>query len=109
MICPALVGAFVLLAIPAAAILHLLSMVQLYLGAIVVGGASALFDIADHAYLPSLISKTDLVEGNAKLAVTESVSEIGGPSLAGFLVQLLTAPIAIGVNALSYLGSAALL
>jgi MFS family permease len=104
-----LVRAVVLLVIPVAAIFHLLSMVQLYLAGIVVGGASALFDIADHAYLPSLIGKTDLVEGNAKLAVTESVSEIGGPSLAGFLVQLLTAPIAIGVNALSYLGSAALL
>lgn len=109
MICADLVRAAVLLLIPVAAIAGILSMTELYLAAIVVGGASVLFDIADHAYLPSLIGKGDLVEGNAKLAVTESVAEIGGPSLAGFLVQLLSAPIAIGVNAISYLASAGLL
>jgi MFS family permease len=104
-----LVRAAVLLVVPIAALMGLLSMMELYFAAIVVGGASALFDIADHAYLPSLIGKADLVEGNAKLAVTESVAEIGGPALAGFLVQLLTAPIAIGANAISYLVSAGLL
>lgn len=109
MICADLIRAAVLLVVPIAAMMGVLSMIELYVAAIVVGGASALFDIADHAYLPSLIGKVDLVEGNAKLAVTESVAEIGGPSLAGFLVQLLTAPIAIGVNAISYLLSAGLL
>ncbi len=99
----------VLLLVPIAAMFRVLTMMELYVAAIVVGGASALFDIADHAYLPSLIGKPDLVEGNAKLAVTESVAEIGGPALAGFLVQLLSAPIAIGVNAVSYFASAALL
>jgi MFS family permease len=84
-------------------------MTELYIAAVVVGGASALFDIADHAYLPSLVGKSDLIEGNAKLAVTESIAEIGGPALAGFLVQALSAPIAIGVNAISYFASAALL
>jgi len=101
--------AMVLIAIPLSAVLHLLSMAELLVAAAVAGGASALFDIADHAYLPSLIGKTDLIEGNSKLAVTESLSEVGGPSIAGFLVQLLTAPIAIGATAFSYLASAALL
>ena len=109
MIAADIIRAVVLIAIPLSAILHLLSMVELFVAAAVAGGASALFDIADHAYLPSLIGKADLIEGNSKLAVTESLSEIGGPSIAGFLVQLLTAPIAIGATAFSYLASAALL
>jgi Na+/melibiose symporter-like transporter len=109
MISADLVRAAVLLMVPLAAVFHLLSMVELYIAAALVGAASALFGIADHAYLPSLLPRQDLVEGNAKLAVTESISEIGGPALAGILVQILTAPIAIGLNALTYLGSAALL
>jgi MFS family permease len=109
MIAADVIRAIVLIAIPISAVLHLLSMAELIVAAAVAGGASALFDIADHAYLPSLIGKADLVEGNSKLAVTESLSEIGGPSIAGFLVQLLTAPIAIGATAFSYLASAALL
>lgn len=104
-----LVRAAVLIMVPIATLIGMLSMVELYLAAIVVGGASALFDIADHAYLPSLVGRADLMEGNSKLAVTESVAEIGGPAVAGFLVQLLSAPIAIGVNAISYLASASLL
>jgi MFS family permease len=101
-----IIRAVVLIVIPLSAMAHLLSMTELYFAAAIAGGASALFDIADHAYLPSLIGKADLVEGNSKLAVTESFSEIGGPSIAGFLVGVLTAPIAIGVTAFSYLASA---
>ena len=104
-----LVRAGVLLMIPISAALHVLSTPELYVAAAFIGGASAIFDIADHAFLPSLIGRQDLVEGNAKLAVTESISEIGGPAIAGWLVQLLTAPIAIGFNALTYIASALLL
>jgi predicted MFS family arabinose efflux permease len=101
--------AAILLTVPAAAWLHLLSMAQLYGVAALAGAASVLFDIADHAYLPSLIARADLMEGNTKLGVTESIAEIGGPALAGILVQTLTAPIAIAVNAFTYLVSAAFL
>ena len=104
-----LVRAVVLLAVPALAWMRVLNMNELYIAAALVGGSSALFDIADHAFLPDLVGKPDLMEANAKLSVTESVSEIGGPALAGVLVQLLTAPFAIGFNALSYLASALLL
>jgi len=104
-----LVRAVVLLLIPISAALHALSTAELVVAAACVGGASAIFDVADHAFLPSLIGKLDLVEGNAKLALTESIAEIGGPALAGWLVQMLTAPIAIGFNALTYFGSALLL
>lgn len=104
-----LVRAGFLLLVPVLAWAKRLDMIELYVVAAFVGGASALFDIADHAYLPSLIRKADLVDANSKLTVTESVSEIGGPAVAGILVQLLTAPFAIGVNALTYLASAAFL
>jgi MFS family permease len=101
-----LLRATILLTVPVAAWLHMLAMPQLYLVAAIAGGLSVLFDIADHAYLPSLIGKEHLVEGNTKLNVTDSVAEIGGPAVAGVLVQLLTAPIAIAANAVTYVISA---
>ena len=101
-----LLRAAILLTVPIAAWLHMLAMPQLILVAAIAGGFSVLFDIADHAYLPSLIGKEHLIEGNTKLNVTDSVAEIGGPALAGVLVQLLTAPIAIAANAVTYVVSA---
>ena len=95
-----------LLTIPAAAWLHLLAIPQLYVCAFGVGAASVLFDIADHAFLPALIGRALLVEGNTRLAMTESVAEIGGPALAGTLFQLFTAPFAMLGTALTYLVSA---
>ncbi len=52
---------------------------QLYVVAALVGGFSALFRLADNAYLPVLIGREHLVEGNSKLQATDSVAEIGGP------------------------------
>jgi hypothetical protein len=101
-----LIRALVLASVPLAAFMHWLSMGQLYGAAFVVGAASVLFDIADHAYLPGLIDRGLLIDANAKLGMTESVAEMGGPALAGILVQTLTAPIAIAVNAATYLVSA---
>ena len=101
--------ALVLITVPIAAWMHWLTMVQLYGAAALVGAGSVLFDIADHAYLPGLIERGQLVEGNTKLRITESAAEIAGPALTGILIQLLTAPIAILVNALTYLASAAVL
>ena len=111
---PILIGAdlgraAILATIPIAAWSHMLTMGQIYAVAALVGALSVVFDIADHAYLPSLIARDQLVEGNSKLAMTESVAEIGGPALYGVLFQFLTAPIAIAVNAGTYLFSAAAL
>ena len=74
--------AAVILTIPVAAWLHLLSIWHLFAAAVLVGASSVLFNMADHAYLPGLIGTEALVEGNSKLATTESVAEIGGPALA---------------------------
>ena len=96
----------VLLTVPLAAWLHLLSMGQLYIAAVLVGAASVLFEIADHAYLPGLVGQAGLLDANAKQSVTDSLAEIGGPALAGVLIQALNAPMAIAVNAATYLVSA---
>jgi predicted MFS family arabinose efflux permease len=101
-----LVRAAVLAAIPIAALLHVLTLPLLYLAAALVGAASVLFEIADHAYLPGLVKREDLTRANASLSATESVAEIGGPALAGALFQVLAAPIAIAANAVTYLVSA---
>ncbi|HJW40501.1 MAG TPA: MFS transporter [Rhizomicrobium sp.] len=95
-----------ILSIPAAAWLGAITMVQLYAVAMLVGAASVLFDIADHAFLPSLIEREHLLDGNAKLGVTDSIAEIGGPALAGTLFQLFTAPLAMLGTSLTYLVSA---
>lgn len=98
--------AAMLAALPFGALTGRLSLVWVYVAAAVVGCASAVFDIAHHAYLPSLIDRDRLVEGNSHLSATDSVAEVGGPAIAGGLFQLLTAPVAIFVNVLTYAVSA---
>ncbi|MBI1196444.1 MAG: MFS transporter [Phenylobacterium sp.] len=96
----------VLVSLPIAAWLGVLSMLQVYVVATVVAAASVLFAIADHAYLPSLVGKALTLDANAKISATESVAEMGGPALAGVLFQALTAPFAVAVNAVTYMVSA---
>jgi hypothetical protein len=79
---------------------------QLYGIVAVVGVGAVFFDLSYLSYLPSLVRHEHLVEGNSKLAVSASVAEVGGPGLAGLLVQALTAPVAVLVDAGSYLASA---
>lgn len=104
-----LLRAAVLITIPAAAWLGVISLVQLFVVAALVAGASVIFDIASHAYLPGLIGRQALVDGNSKLSATDSVAEVGAPALGGLMFQWLTAPIAIVANAGTYLASAAIL
>jgi len=103
------IRAVVLTTIPIAALTHMLTMAELYVAAFIVGALSVLFDIADHAYLPSLVERDLLLDANGKFAVTESVAEMGGPALAGALAQVFTPALAVGVNAITYLVSAAFL
>ncbi|HET7229142.1 MAG TPA: MFS transporter [Longimicrobium sp.] len=111
---PLLIGAdlaraLLILTIPAAAWLGWLNMPQLYVVAALVAAATTLFQIADTSYLPALVGRGLVVEGNARLGATESLAETAGPGMAGVLVQLLTAPVAVIVDAASYLWSALLL
>jgi MFS family permease len=92
--------------IPLAAVAGILRMEHLYLVGFLVGILNVFFEVAYTAYLPVLVQRERLVEGNSKLQASASVAEIGGPGLAGGLVQLVTAPIAIAVDSLSFLVSA---
>ena len=106
MIAADLVRALVLAAVPIAALTHHLSIGVIYAAALLVGAASVLFDIADQAFLPSLVARDQLVEANGKLATTDGLAETAGPAIAGGLVRLLGAPFALAVNAVTYLVSA---
>jgi MFS family permease len=97
--------AALLFSIPAAYLAHVLSLGQLYVVVFLEGCLGVLFDAAYPAYVPSLIGVDRVVEGNSKLASSSSVAEIGGPGLAGGLVQAVSAPFAILVDAASYLVS----
>jgi predicted MFS family arabinose efflux permease len=104
-----LARALVLAAVPVAALTGRLTLAEIYLAAVLMGAANVVFDVADHAYLPSLIDTADLTEANARLSATEAVAEVGGPALTGVLVGVMAPPIAVGLNALTYLLSALLL
>lgn len=104
-----LMRAALIVSIPVAAWLGGLSVPQLYIVAALVGAATTVFSIADNSYLPALIDRNSLVEGNAKLETTEAIAEAAGPGLAGVLIQLLTAPVAMLLDAASYLWSALML
>jgi predicted MFS family arabinose efflux permease len=106
MIVADLARAAILLSIPIAAYYHRLAMAQLYVVIALAGFFTVFFDVAYQTYLPSLVERENLLEGNSKLAMSTAAAEIAGPSLTGVLVQLLTAPIAILFDAFSFLFSA---
>ncbi|HEU5060051.1 MAG TPA: MFS transporter [Kofleriaceae bacterium] len=101
-----LVRAVAVASLPIAAWAGVLTMPHIYAVAAVVGAAGALFHITDNAYLPALVGRGHLVQGNSVLEATESVAEVAGPGLAGVLIQIFTAPIAVAIDAASYLVSA---
>jgi MFS family permease len=98
--------AVILASIPLLAVLDALHMVQLYLAAFLVGLLSLLYDVAEEAYLPAIIGRAELVEGNSRLAAIDSSAQLAAPVFAGGLVQWLTAPFAVAVDAVSFLFSA---
>jgi MFS family permease len=100
------IRAVVLFSIPAAYVAGFLRMEQLYVVVFVEGCLGAFFRSAYPAYVPSLIGVDRMVEGNSKLATSSSLAEIGGPGLAGALVQVAGAPFAILLDAISYVVSA---
>jgi len=89
--------------IPVAFILRILSLLQLFLVTLVMSVTIVFFSMAYLAYLPTLIEKEDLVEGNSKLQASESSSVVVGPALAGSLIQFLGAALAIAADALGTL------
>ena len=98
--------ALALVSIPIAAALHTLRIEQLYLVAALVSVCGVFFDVAYPSYLPTLLRREDLVEGNSKLAASEALAEVSGWGVAGVLVQIAGAPLAILVDALTFVVSA---
>lgn len=101
--------AAVLLSVPLAYTTGTLSLAHLYGVAFATGVFTVFFDNASSAYLPSLIERPLLVDGNSKLEVSRSSAQIAGPGIAGALIQLTSAPFALVADALSFLCSAALI
>jgi MFS family permease len=95
--------------IPVAAALGHLTLAQLYVAGFVTGTLTVFFDVSYQSYLPSLVDREQLVDGNSKLEVSRSAAQIGGPGLGGLLVRAFTAPYAVLADAASYLWSAAFL
>ncbi len=101
-----LVRAAALISIPVAFALDALTIWQLYVVGFVNGCATVFFDVAYQSYLPSLVERDQIIDGNAKLQTSQSAAQITGPGVAGVLIGLLTAPFAIVLDALSFVGSA---
>lgn len=98
--------ALMLGSIPLAALLGVLHLAQVYIVAALTGILTVFFNVADEAFLPSLLPQDQLVEANSKLGISDSLAEIGGPASAGPLVQLFGAPLALFFDAFSFLLSA---
>jgi len=101
--------AVILLAVAAAAFANLLRINHLYLVVFLVGTLTVLYNIANDAYVPSVVRRERLVQANSTLSASESMAESISPGLGGVLVQWLGAPLTILLDALSYLASAVLI
>ena len=93
--------------VPLAAAFHVLSLGQLYVVAILAGVCTVFFDVSYQSYLPVLITREDLVDGNGKLGATQSFAQVTGPALGGGLVGLVGAAGAMAADAISYAVSVA--
>jgi predicted MFS family arabinose efflux permease len=106
MIAADLARAAALASIPVAYWLGALTIEQLLGVAFVVGALSVLFDVAWATFFMRLVAREDVVEANAKLSASRSLSFVAGPPAAGGLVQALGAPVAVLADALSFVVSA---
>jgi MFS family permease len=101
--------AAVLLSVPLAYAADLLTLPQLYVVTLVAGALSVVFNVADTSLFVSIVPRERYLGANSLLNGSRAFSFVAGPSVAGLLVQTLTAPVALVVDALSFLGSGAFL
>ena len=95
--------------VPVAFVLGVLTFPQLLIVSGLAAVLTTFFDAADNAYLPTIVERERLVDANSALAASGSAAEFMAFGISGFLVQIFTAPIAIAIDAVSYLVSATLL
>src|SRR5437899_11941130 len=99
----------ILALIPIAAILGVITKLGipfLYAISFAVGFLQVFFDITYQSYLPSLVRRDQLVEGNRNLQASASTAQVAGPTIAGIIISIVTAPIAIAIDAASFFASA---
>jgi len=99
--------ALILFLIPLSAFVYVVTMNLLYLVTFVAGVLTVFFEIAYQTYLPSLVDRSQIVDANSKLQTTASTAGTLGPSIAGFIIPIVTAPIACLGDALGYVSSVA--
>jgi MFS family permease len=97
--------AALLATIPIAYVADALTLWQLYVVVFLTGVCTVFFDVAYQSYLPSLVERDQIIDGNSKLEISRSAAQVGGPGFAGALVEIFTAPYAVLVDALSFLSS----
>ncbi|HET8910598.1 MAG TPA: MFS transporter, partial [Ktedonobacteraceae bacterium] len=105
MILANLVRALLIALVPLLALLHVLQLTPLYLIAFCTGTGTVLFDLCWLSFVPSIVSKDQLMEANSRITTSSASAEVAGPGLAGFLVQFLSAPLALLADSFSYLVS----
>jgi MFS family permease len=101
--------AALLLSIPVAYWLDALTLAQLYVVGLAAGVLTVFFTLAYQAYVPVLVAREDLIGANARFEATETLARFGGPASAGGLVAVLSAPIVILADAVSFVASGALI
>jgi MFS family permease len=111
---PILIGAdlvrgVALLTVPLAGITGHLSMPLLYLVSLVTGAATVFFDVSYQSYMPALVEREHLIEGNSRMELSRSAAQTGGPGVGGALVGILGAAEAVLFDSLSFFFSAAML
>ncbi|MBA2742597.1 MAG: MFS transporter [Actinobacteria bacterium] len=97
--------AILLATIPIAYFTDVLTLEHLYVVGFLVGVCTVFFDVAYQSYLPSLVSREQIIEGNSKFEISRSAAQLGGPGFAGGLIEVLTAPYAVLLDAVSFLAS----
>jgi MFS family permease len=104
------IGRAVLLgSIPVAFVLGVLGLPQLLFVAFAAAVLSTFFDVADNAYLPTIVPREKLVNANSALTATGSIAEFSAFGIGGFLIEVFKAPIAIAIDAVTFVVSALLL
>jgi MFS family permease len=96
---------FTLASIPTAYLLGVFSFAQIFIVALVQGVLSVFFDAAYQAYLPNLVEREDLIEGNQKLQLSASGAQVSGPGIAGLVYNTIGGALTIAIDALGYLAS----
>lgn len=107
LICCAFASAAVIGLVPLSSAAGFLSIGLLYAVATVTGLLSMTFDVGALSYVPSLVGREHLAEANGRIQASTAFAGVAGPGLAGLLVGLITAPVTLSVDAVSYLFSAA--